>query len=51
MSEFLLEKARVAVVPGGAFGDEGNEYTPASPFTSSMADIIEGLKRIKEALA
>jgi len=50
LAEFLMEKARVAVVPGGAFGPEGNQNIRFS-FASSMNDIQEGLKRIKEALA
>jgi len=50
LTELLMEKAQVAVVPGGAFGDEGNQFIRFS-FASSMADIEEGLKRIKEALS
>lgn len=50
LTELLMEKARVAVVPGGAFGDEGNQFIRFS-FTSSMTDIQEGLKRIKETLS
>lgn len=49
MTEFLMEQARVAVVPGGAFGNEGNQCIRFS-FASSMTDIKEGLKRIKETL-
>jgi aspartate aminotransferase len=49
LTELLMEKARIAVVPGGAFGEEGNQFIRFS-FASSMADIEEGLKRIKEAL-
>ena len=48
-AEFLLEEARVAVVPGGAFGDEGDDYIRFS-FASSLTDIKEGLKRIEEAV-
>ncbi len=50
LTELLMEKARVAVVPGGAFGDEGNQFIRFS-FASSMADIQEGMKRIEEALS
>lgn len=50
LTEILMEKARVAVVPGGAFGKEGNQYIRFS-FASSMTDIEEGLKRIREALS
>lgn len=49
LAELLMEKARVAVVPGGAFGEEGNRFIRFS-FASSMVDIKEGLKRIEEAL-
>jgi len=48
-TEFLMEKARVAVVPGGAFGKEGDKYIRFS-YASSMKDIEEGIRRIKEAL-
>ncbi len=48
-TEFLMEKARVAVVPGGAFGKEGNNCIRFS-YASSMEDIKEGMKRIKEVL-
>ncbi len=47
---FLMEKARVAVVPGGAFGKEGDKCIRFS-YASSMKDIEEGIKRIKAALA
>ena len=50
MAEYLLEKARVAVVPGGAFGKEGDKCIRMS-YASSMKDIEEGIKRIKAALA
>ncbi len=49
LTELLMEKARVAVVPGGAFGEEGNNFIRFS-FASSMSDIEEGMKRIQEAL-
>ena len=49
LTEFLMEKARVAVVPGGAFGEEGNQFIRLS-FASSITDIEEALKRIKEVL-
>ncbi len=48
-TEFLLEKAQVAVVPGGAFGEAGKNCIRFS-YASSMADIEEGIKRIKEVL-
>lgn len=48
LTEYFLEEARVAVVPGSAFGAEG--YLRLS-YATSMENIIEGLKRIREALA
>ena len=48
-TEFLMAKAKVAVVPGGAFGEEGNDYIRFS-YASSMSDIKEGIKRIKGSL-
>lgn len=49
-TEFLMEKARVAVVPGGAFGKEGDECIRFS-YASSMKDIEEGIRRIKNILS
>jgi len=48
-AEFLMEKARVAVVPGGAFGKEGDGFIRFS-YASSMKDIENGILRIREAL-
>ncbi len=47
-SEFLLEAANVAVVPGGAFGND--EYIRLS-YATSMDLIVEGMKRIAGAVA
>jgi aspartate aminotransferase len=47
LAEYLLEKAKVAVVPGVAFGKEG--FIRVS-FTIPTEDIKEALNRIKEAL-
>ena len=44
---FLLEEAKVAVVPGSAFGKEG--YIRLS-YATSMDNLKEGMRRIKEAL-
>ena len=44
---YLLEEAKVAVVPGSAFGKEG--YIRMS-YATSMENIKEGLNRIKKAL-
>ena len=47
-SEYLLESADVAVVPGSAFGAEG--YIRLS-FATSQANLDKALKRIAQALA
>jgi aspartate aminotransferase len=47
LSEYLLEKAKVAITPGIAFGAEG--YMRMS-YATSEKTILEGLKRIKEAV-
>ncbi len=46
-SEFLLEQAGVAVVPGSAFGNEG--YMRLS-FATSMQNLSMALERIKKAV-
>jgi aspartate aminotransferase len=48
VTEFLLEEANVAVVPGGAFGDD--RYIRLS-YATSMKNIEEGLRRIAGAVA
>ena len=47
-SELLLEKARVAVVPGAAFGADGHIRIS---FACSRATLAEGLERIAAVLA
>ena len=47
-ASYLIENAKVAVVPGGAFG--ADEHIRMS-FACSIEDINEGVKRIKEAVA
>jgi aspartate/methionine/tyrosine aminotransferase len=47
MAEYLLEKARVAVVPGDAFGAEG--FIRIS-YATSMENLSTGLSRIIDAL-
>ena len=47
LSSYLLEEARVAVVPGVAFGSDNNLRLS---FATSDKSIIEGLKRIQEAI-
>ncbi len=46
LADYLLEKAKIAVVPGTAFGYPG--YLRLS-YATSMENIVEGLKRFKEA--
>jgi aspartate aminotransferase len=45
---YLLEKAHVSLVPGGAFGDDN---CVRLSYAASEKDLREALKRIKEALA
>lgn len=47
LGEYLLQEAKVAVVPGSAFG--ADEYLRLS-YATSQEDIEEGIDRIKEAL-
>lgn len=47
LSSYLLEEAKVAVVPGEAFGDD--KYIRLS-YAVSMKDIERGLQRIEDAL-
>ncbi|MEM2943584.1 MAG: pyridoxal phosphate-dependent aminotransferase [Methanomassiliicoccales archaeon] len=49
LAAFLLEEAHVAVTPGSAFGPSGEGHIRISYATSRNA-IIEGMKRVKEAL-
>jgi aspartate aminotransferase len=48
LSEYLLEDAGVAVVPGSAFGSEG--YIRLS-FATAMTNLENALSRIEKALA
>jgi aspartate aminotransferase len=47
LSEYLLDKAKVAITPGIAFGAE--DYLRIS-YATSEKNILEGLKRIKEVI-
>jgi len=49
LAEFLLEKARVATIPGSAFGSCGEGYLRIS-FAASEEDIRKGVERIEAAL-
>ncbi len=47
IAEFLLEEAKVALVPGIAFGADHNQRLA---FATSMENIEEGLNRIESAV-
>jgi aspartate aminotransferase len=47
LSTYLLEQAKVALVPGSAFGDD--KYIRLS-YATSMENIKKGLDRIEDAL-
>jgi aspartate aminotransferase len=49
LANYFLESARVAVVPGEAFGDQGKGFIRLS-YATSMENIVEGMERIKRAL-
>ena len=48
-SDFMLEKAGVALLPGTDFGSAGEGYVRLA-FTTREDKIMEGLKRMKQAL-
>ena len=47
LSLYLLEEAKVALVPGDAFGDDN--YLRIS-YATSLEDIVKGLERIRQAI-
>ncbi|MBN2324774.1 MAG: pyridoxal phosphate-dependent aminotransferase [Spirochaetes bacterium] len=47
LANYLLERGRISVVPGIAFGQDG--YIRIS-FATSMENITEGMRRLKEAV-
>ena len=47
LAKFFLDNAEVAMVPGSAFGAPG---CMRISFATSMEDITEGMKRIKNVL-
>jgi len=49
MAEYLLETAKVALVPGSAFGDGGEGYLRIS-YACSYEDLTEACERIKAAV-
>ncbi|WP_457753274.1 aminotransferase class I/II-fold pyridoxal phosphate-dependent enzyme [Thermococcus sp.] len=48
-SEWLLEKAKVVVIPGTAFGKNGEGYVRIS-YATKKEKLIEAMKRMKKAL-
>ena len=50
IADYLLEEARVAVVPGSAFGSSGEGYIRIA-YSTSYGNLEEGLSRIKAAFA
>jgi aminotransferase len=49
LADYLLKEARVAVVPGNAFGDSGEGYIRLS-FSPSYEEIESGLQRMEKAI-
>jgi aspartate/methionine/tyrosine aminotransferase len=49
-ADFLFQKARVAVVPGDAFGPGGEGYVRIS-YCAPVEEIEEGMERVRSALA
>lgn len=50
MAEYLLEHAKIALVPGSAFGSEGEGYLRIS-YATSMEQLVEACSRIRKAVA
>ena len=47
LADYILEKARVLVVPGTAFG-EGGEKCIRMSFAADKASLLEALRRMRE---
>ena len=50
MANYLLEEAKIATVPGSAFGTQGEGYIRFS-YACSYERIVEGMERMRKALA
>ncbi len=50
LSDYLLENAKIALVPGDVFGPGGEGYLRMS-FANSYENIVEGCSRLKAAVA
>lgn len=48
--DYLLEEAKIAMVPGSAFGAAGEGYVRMS-YASGYENIVEGCERLKKAVA
>ena len=49
-AKYILEKAKVAVVPGSAFGESGEGFLRAS-FSTSYDNLVKAADRIEAALS
>ena len=49
VANYLLEEAKLATVPGSAFGKNGEGYIRLS-YACSYERIVEGMKRMKKAI-
>lgn len=49
VAEYLLQEAKIALVPGDVFGTEGEGYLRMS-FANSYENIVEGCERMKKAV-
>ena len=49
LTKYLIEKARVATVPGVSFGEQGEGHLRLS-YANSIENIVEALRRMSEAL-
>ncbi len=50
LSTYMLENAKIALVPGDIFGPAGEGYLRMS-FANSYDNVVEGCKRLSEAVA
>ena len=50
LSQYFLEEAKIALVPGDVFGPGGEGYLRMS-FAASYENIVEGCRRLAEAVA
>ena len=50
LSDYLLENAKIALIPGDVFGPGGEGYLRMS-FASSYENIVEGCRRLEEVVA